>query len=146
MPLAPFTTRWQAAQPMYGVPGNLPLDRFVHKELNQIALGRFQTQLHFSGTGSISIEGRWELRDPTGVLVDQAQEHAERDSYRIHRLIDLPVAALEIDAPRSFTLVFDPAYRLTVSTTRLSMSRSRSTSTASRACTSNDETHAASCI
>lgn len=99
---------------MYGVPADLPIDRFVGQQLNQIALGRFQTQLHFSGVGSIFVEGRWELRDPKGALVDAWQEHAGRECYRLHRVLDLPVARFDIDAPRSFTLLFDPAYRLTV--------------------------------
>ena len=99
---------------MYGVPADLPLDRFVRHELNQIALGRFQIQLRFASVGSISVEGRWELRDPMGALVDVSQEHADRESYRLHLVLDLPVARFEIDAPRSFTLVFDPSYRLTV--------------------------------
>lgn len=99
---------------MYGVPPDLPLDRFVGHELNQIALGRFQTQLHFAGVGSIFIEGRWELSDPCGDIIDQEQEHASRDSYRIHCVLDLPVARFEIAVPKSFTLVFDPGYRLSV--------------------------------
>ena len=99
---------------MYGVPTDLPLHHFVGQELNQIAMGRFQVQLHFSGTGSIYIEGRWELRDAAGEMVDTVQEHADRESFRIHRILDLPVARFEVDAPRSFTLIFEPAYRLTV--------------------------------
>jgi hypothetical protein len=99
---------------VHGVPADLPLDRFVGQDLNQIALGRFQIQLHFAGTGSIFIEGRWELRDPDGVLVDALQEHSDRDCWRIHRILDLPVARFDIDAPRSFTLEFAPRWRLTV--------------------------------
>jgi hypothetical protein len=85
---------------MYGVPADLPIQAFVGHEANQICLGRFQVQLHFSGFGSIQMEGRWELRDPEGDLVDAAGEHKDRDSYRIHRIIDVPVAA-SIDPPRS---------------------------------------------
>jgi len=99
---------------MQGVPLDLALQPFGGQELNQIALGRFQTQLHFSSTGSIFIEGRWELRAPDGVVLDAETEHTARDCYRIHRVIDLPVARYEIDPLRSFTLVFEPAYRLTV--------------------------------
>jgi len=99
---------------MHGVPGDLPLDRFVGHELNQIALGRFQIQLHFDGAGSIFIEGRWELHDPDSALIDKAEEHEERSCFRLHRVLDLPVERFEIDPPRSFTLVFSPAYRLTV--------------------------------
>jgi uncharacterized protein YceK len=99
---------------MYGVPKDLPLDRFVSRPLNQIALGRFQTQLHFAGCGSIFIEGPWELRDPNGSLIDHWQDHETRGCYRIHRILDLPVSRFEIDAPASFTLIFEPSFRLTV--------------------------------
>ena len=44
----------------------------------------------------------------------RGNKHPDRDSYRLHRILDLPVVRFEIDAPRSFTLVFDPGYRLTV--------------------------------
>jgi hypothetical protein len=97
-----------------GVPASLPLDRFVRQVLTQVALGQFQIQLHFSGVGSISIEGHWELYDPDGTLVDASQEHIDRDCYHLHRVLGLPVARFEIDAPRSFTLMFDPAYLLTI--------------------------------
>lgn len=99
---------------MYGVPASLPLAHFIGQELNQIAIGRFQVQLHFSGTGSISIEGSWELRDAQGTLVDKSQDHVERDCYRVHRVLDLPVERFEIDPPRSFTLVFSSGHSLTV--------------------------------
>lgn len=101
-------------QPMYGVPEDLPLQRFVGEDLNQICLGQYQIQFHFSGTGSISVEGQWELRDASGELLDRDQEHPERDCYRIHKIIDLPVTRFTIDAPRSFTLFFDGGYALTV--------------------------------
>ena len=99
---------------MHGVPADLPLGDFVGYALNQVALGRFQEQLHFAGAGSIFIEGRWELRDPAGVLVDWKQEHADRECSRLHRVLDLPVARFEIDPPHSFTLIFEPAWRLTI--------------------------------
>ena len=85
---------------MYGVPPDLPIQPFVGQELNQICLGRFQTNLHFSGAGSISVEGRWELRAGVGDIVDRAQEHETRESYRIHRLIGVPVARFGIRRDR----------------------------------------------
>ena len=99
---------------MYGVPSDLPLERFVGKELNQIALGRFDVQLQFASVGTISVCGNWELRDAAGALVDARRDHETRDCYRMHRVLDLPIARFEIDPPRSFTLVFEPAFRLTV--------------------------------
>ncbi|MGB2713657.1 MAG: hypothetical protein WBC51_05725 [Vicinamibacterales bacterium] len=99
---------------MYGVPPNLPLQAFVGQEINQVCLGQFQTQLHSSGIGSISIEGHWELRDEAGVIVDAEKPHAERERYRIHQIIDVPITAFSIDAPRSFTLRFENGLELTV--------------------------------
>jgi len=99
---------------MYGVPADLPIAKFVGAEFNQVCLGRFQLQLHASGTGSISVEGRWELRDSRGELLDAACEHEDREAYRVHHIIDVPIAAAEIDAPRSFTIRFQNGCSLTV--------------------------------
>lgn len=99
---------------MYGVPTDLPIQPFVGQDLNQICLTRFQIQLHFSGAGSIGVEGGWEIRDGTGNLLDSAEPHESRESYRIHRLIDVPVAGFSIDPPRSFTLSFANGLALTV--------------------------------
>jgi hypothetical protein len=99
---------------MYGVPADLPLARFVGCDLNPIVLGTFQIQFHFIPVGSISVEGRWELRDAAGALVDEAKDPATRDCYRIHCVLDVPVTRYEIDPPRSFTLHLESGHRLTV--------------------------------
>lgn len=99
---------------MYGVPGDLPMQPFVGQNLDQICLGRFQIQLHFSGGGSIFLEGRWELRDEAGEIIDRAEDHENREGYKIHRLLDVPVASFSIDPPRSFTLFFNNRLALAV--------------------------------
>ena len=99
---------------MYGVPADLPLNAFVGRDFNQIALGRFQTQFHSSGTGSIHVEGPWELRESGGELVDAWTEHEKRQMYRLHTIIDVPIVGYELDPPRSFTIVFESGHRLTV--------------------------------
>jgi len=99
---------------MYGVPTDLPVERFVGHELNQVCLGRFQVQFHCSGTGSIFVEGRWELRDKTGALLDSVREHSERLSYQIHRILDVPIERAAVDPPRSFALFFKGGLALTV--------------------------------
>lgn len=68
---------------MYGVPADLPIQPFVGQDLNQICLGRFQIQPHFSGAGSISVEGYWEIRDADGNLLDSAEPHESSESYQI---------------------------------------------------------------
>ncbi len=99
---------------MYGVPVDLPLQSFVGQEFSQICIGSFQVQLHCPDTGWISIEGKWELRDKSGEMIDVNQEHIERKSYQLHRIINVPVTGFVVDPPRSFTLFFETGLRLTV--------------------------------
>ena len=54
------------------------------------------------------------MRDAHGMLLDSNQEHVRRDAYRIHRIIDVPIARFTIDAPRSFTLFFEPGESPTI--------------------------------
>ena len=82
-------------------------------------MGRFQLEFRFYNAGRITVEGRWELRDPTGAIVDQSSWDTEeqvlaRDMYRIHKIIDVPVSRYSIDTPRSFTLFFENGYALTI--------------------------------
>jgi hypothetical protein len=99
---------------MHGVPDTLPLKPFVGLEFNQIALGRYQTQFHCAGAGSIHVEGRWELRSVDGTLVDASTEHEKREAYRLHTVLDVPISGFQLDPPRSFTIVFENGYRLCV--------------------------------
>ena len=99
---------------MYGVPPDLPLSAFVGTEFNQICLGRFQVQFHATGTGSIFVEGRLELRGPEGEIIDEEREHLERDAFRVHGILDVPIVRATIDPPRSFTLVFENGWALSV--------------------------------
>jgi hypothetical protein len=99
---------------MYGVPDDLPLERFVGHSLNQISLGQFQIQLHFDGAGSMTAESRWELRGPAGDLVDASCPFGERDCFRIHQVIGAQVSGYSITAPRFFTLHFETGHALTI--------------------------------
>ncbi|MDB6119739.1 MAG: hypothetical protein JWO08_3520 [Verrucomicrobiaceae bacterium] len=99
---------------MYGIPNDLQLERLVGKEFNFIGLGRFQIQFHMASVVAIHVEGRWELKDAEGTIVDSEQEHPDRDIYRIHRIIDIPVVRFTLDAPRSFTLFFESGHSLAI--------------------------------
>jgi hypothetical protein len=100
---------------MYGVPTNLDLRPFEGDHLTQVCLGAYDMQFRFGAGGVISVEGRWELRNAAGTILDQAiKDPAQRDCYRIHLLLMATVAGSRIDPPRSFTLVFDNGMTLTV--------------------------------
>lgn len=99
---------------MYGVPTDLPLERLIGQQFNFIGLGLFQIQFHASGVAAIHVEGRWELHDPSGAVVDAAEEHADRKAYRVHHILDVPIVRFTVDAPRSFTLHFESGHSLTI--------------------------------
>ena len=99
---------------MYGVPANLDLSRFVGATLIQLGVGEFQIQFHFHPDSSISVEGRWEVRDSTGVLGDKAKENAQRTGLYIHFLLGRKIGQYTVDAPRSFSLTFETGHKLTV--------------------------------
>ena len=109
---------------MYGVPTNLDLSGFVGSRLHFIGLGEFQIQFAFqreqgASPGKlthgfpprpgpyVSVEGRWDLSDSTGAVLDGSCEHHKRESYRLHRLLGRSVTAWSVDPPRSFTLTFE---------------------------------------
>ncbi|MEA5452945.1 hypothetical protein VB780_30520 [Leptolyngbya sp. CCNP1308] len=99
---------------MYGVPPDLPVNVFVGQEFNQICLGRFQIQFHASGTGSIFVEGRWKLFDDKGVVIDEEQDHAKREAFRLHQIIDVPILRASINPPQSFSLLFENGWCLMI--------------------------------
>jgi hypothetical protein len=108
---------------MYGVPANLTLVMFDKATLIQICLGEFQLQFHFqnaehaepnSTRPSISVEGDWELLDGSGKTVDRGQSNAEREAYRLHRLLGKRVVGTELDPPRSFALKFEGGHVLRI--------------------------------
>ena len=99
---------------MYGVPKDLPLQRFLGDFLAQVSLGVNGVHFHFGKSGTISVEGKWDLRDPSGKIIDKAMEHADRDAYRLHFIFNANVSSYSIDAPRSFSLTFATGHTLTV--------------------------------
>lgn len=99
---------------MYGVPADLPLQRFVGDALFNVAIGVDGVHFGFGRAGNISVYGRWELWDFSGELIDYAQENSVRVCYRIHMILNEDVTGYEIDPPRSFTLTFSSGRRLIV--------------------------------
>lgn len=107
---------------MYGVPQDLDLSRFLGATLIQVCLGEFQVQFHFQVIGSmasqggleLAVEGRWELRDGSGSIVDRAMPNGDRDTFRLHRLLGRAVTRTDVEAPHSFALRFASAEELRV--------------------------------
>jgi len=66
-----------------GIPTDLSLTVFKGAELVQLCIGLHQLQFHFHPTGSISVEGGWELRDAAGVLIDTRHVGPNRPPYEL---------------------------------------------------------------
>ena len=99
---------------MYGVPSDLDLSHFQAGTCTQLAIAEFQIQFHFHPSGSISVEGRWELRDPGGKIIDRSMEPPDRDSYKLHRIVGKSVDTTFLNAPDSFGLIFNNGYTLEI--------------------------------
>jgi hypothetical protein len=104
---------------MYGVPTDLPLQRFVGDSITQIAFGQQGIHFNFEKAGSICVDfGKWQIHDSSGTIVDESIGEdalaSTRQQYRVHVILGSAVTKFEIDAPRSFTLTFASGHRLTV--------------------------------
>ena len=97
---------------MYGVPADLPIQRFVGDALFQACIGCDGVHFRFGRAGTISTFGLWQLHDSAGTLIDQTQEHSERERYCIHFILNADVTACSIDSPHSFSLTFSTGHRL----------------------------------
>jgi hypothetical protein len=97
---------------MYGVPANLDLTFLHGAELIQVCLGSYQLQFQFHPTGSIYVEGDWELRDGKGEVIDRSHEEGERPPYQLHRLLSRRVTDTEVSAPKSIAIMFETGYIL----------------------------------
>jgi len=98
----------------------LDLARFLGAELIQICIGEFQFQFHFHPTGSISVEGKWELRDSAGLLIDGAElskpneSYSRRETFYVHVLLGKSVKSHSVHPPNSFSLRFDSGHTLII--------------------------------
>jgi hypothetical protein len=99
---------------MYGVPADLDLSRFKGALLIQLCVGEFQMDFRFHPKLSISVEGKWEVRDSTGSLIDVMKPNAQRDALYIHVLLGKRVDGFTLDASGSFSLRFETGHVLTV--------------------------------
>jgi hypothetical protein len=99
---------------MYGVPADLDLSHFQGGTCVQIAIGEHQIQFHFHPEARIYVDGRWELRDGQGQVVDQSVEHGERDTYQVHRILGQSVVDSSVSSPTSFSLTFANGHVLEV--------------------------------
>ena len=101
---------------MHGVNKTLNLSDFNGATLIQICIGQYQIQLHFHPDKVVSIEGKWELWDVSGMLVDYGAEDSviPNDSLHLHILLGRCINNYSVSASTSFSLYFTSGYVLTI--------------------------------
>ena len=75
-------------------------------EITQVCLGPYDIQFNFMPRGNVSVQGRCELLDSTGTILDVWQERTKPGPCRFIELFESPVQEVVIDSPRSFVLRF----------------------------------------
>ncbi len=96
---------------MYGVRKDLDLAPFVGSTLNQVAIGPHDLQLHFDradpadGSASLSIWGRFEVRDRDGSILEAGTPSDTRTRY-LQDLVGTVVSSATAEPPSAIVLAF----------------------------------------
>lgn len=95
---------------------DLDLSAFKGSNLTQVCFGEHEIEFRFTPPRIISAEGRWELLDASGAVLDLAARGAYRDknAYRVHLLLGQAVEGWSVDPPKAFSLTFGNALVLRV--------------------------------
>lgn len=99
---------------MYRIPEDLDFGFLVGLELIQVSIDQYNLLCAFHPEGSINIEGEWILEDLKGRVIDQQQEHGDRDCWRVHRIIGRTVSKAFRISDQELQLTFDDEFRLSI--------------------------------
>jgi hypothetical protein len=101
---------------MNGVPVNLDLSKFKGTTLIQLGISEYQIQFHFHPSLIISVEGKWELHDLAGILIDDGARDSitKQEALHLHMILGKSVQSYLVSAPDSFSLQFNSGHVLTI--------------------------------
>ena len=96
---------------MYGLkPEHIKnLEHLCGQDLIQVAIGEYQLQFATGPArgGGISVEGRCELADAAGTMLDVWDRGKRSASFRFLELLGKTIKDVSIDSPKSFVMTFD---------------------------------------
>jgi hypothetical protein len=72
----------------------------------QVCVGEYNLQFNFHPQGNVSVEGRCELLNDSGAILDVWDKGARSEVFRFLEVLGEPVTEVVIDSPRSFKLAF----------------------------------------
>jgi hypothetical protein len=93
---------------MYGIKPS-DLQYFEHlrgADITQICVGSHDIQFNFHPRGNISVQGRCELQDASGTVLDIWEESTHSGNFRFPDILKTPVLEVHIDSSKSFVLKF----------------------------------------
>lgn len=96
---------------------DLPLQRFVGDSICRIETGFRDVEFHFHRAGRIALKGaHWQIRDTFGVIVDESIQSlpSAPQRGRAHVLLNSKMVSFDIDAKKSFSLLFFNGHKLTI--------------------------------
>ncbi len=92
---------------MHRIPKGLDLSPLVGLEITSLSIGQHEVILRFHPEGSVRMEGAWTLKDKKGIIIDESMEHADRDSWRIHKLLGSKIAKCVVRDGQHLDVHFD---------------------------------------
>jgi hypothetical protein len=105
---------------MHGVPKELDLTKIKGNFLSHIAIYQYQVSFcFFEPIISITAEGKWELKDAKGELIDGPSKANEDFDYAKHKafyctqVLGKVVKEVNVSPPNSFSLRFETGHVLT---------------------------------
>jgi hypothetical protein len=93
---------------MYGLkPTDIgALKPLLNAEITQICVGPHDIRFNFHPQGNVSVQGRCELVDSTGRVVEVREESTRSGTFRFPELLMTPVVDAVIESAKSFVLTF----------------------------------------
>jgi hypothetical protein len=101
---------------MYGLkPEDIThLQTLEGKEITLVSVGQYDLHFNFHPDGAVSIEGRCEMLDQHGSLIDVWDRGQRSETFRFFDLLGQSVIKVEIDSPKSFTALLNNQRKLRV--------------------------------
>lgn len=78
-------------------------------EVIQVGIGQNEVIFCFHPEGAIRLEGAWILKDEHGAVIDRSMEHADRDAWRVHKVLGRKIAKCVVRDDRHLDIFFDGA-------------------------------------
>jgi hypothetical protein len=92
---------------MHRIPEGTDFSPLLGSEVTSISLGMHEINLCFHPEGSIRMEGAWSLKNQDGATVDTAMEHADRETWQVHKILGKKITSCVAQAKDRLVIQFE---------------------------------------